>query len=392
MPCLRGRFQQGRHGWAFVDEDADVPLRLGQGQGALQRHERGRDVAACLVGERLQHQDLDDAPPAPALFRRLQEALQEAECGAHDESAPSAWAGQQQPGQGDVVELAQVAELVVGRDVLARGPTPAPRPAVPARPTAVPSWRGSAGPRGSSRSHTAARPRRAARGRRRDPPRPRRTRAMATRDRYGFCARPACSPSSLLASRCCRAAGQIVPLTEQLAHPHVHVRRSAKRRPRPARSRAAALARRCAWPPGDGLARSGCPRGRWQQPTTSARWPAFSRLATASAHDRCAVSRSPLVQSASARNPAAPPRSRWSSSPTTSSARRAWVIGAGHIAGRPGPARSGTWRSCPGGGGTPPRPRRPCPSTGPRSSGAPVVRPATARRPAAAPRRPRARR
>ena len=45
-PVLRGGFQQVRHGRTFVDKDADVALRLGQRQGALQRHKRGRDVAA----------------------------------------------------------------------------------------------------------------------------------------------------------------------------------------------------------------------------------------------------------------------------------------------------------------------------------------------------------
>ena len=42
-------------------------------------------------------------------------------------------------------------------------------------------------------------------------------------------------------------------------------------------------------------------------------------------YHRCAASRSPLAQYASPRSAAAAPRPRWSSSPTRSSARRAWV-------------------------------------------------------------------
>jgi len=55
-PVFRGCFQQASHRWAFVDEDSDVALWLGQGQSALQRHKRSREVTSYLVGERLQQQ------------------------------------------------------------------------------------------------------------------------------------------------------------------------------------------------------------------------------------------------------------------------------------------------------------------------------------------------
>ena len=65
-------------GWALIDEDSDVALRFGQTQRALQRCQRSRDVASRPMGERLQHQDLDDAsrcwPPSSAA---RQEPLQE---------------------------------------------------------------------------------------------------------------------------------------------------------------------------------------------------------------------------------------------------------------------------------------------------------------------------
>ena len=81
--------EQAGHRRALIHEDPDVALRFGQGQGTLQRREgRGR-VALRLVGERLQRQDLDRAPHPAALFRRMQEALQQ----SHGvlRTAPSTW-------------------------------------------------------------------------------------------------------------------------------------------------------------------------------------------------------------------------------------------------------------------------------------------------------------
>ena len=57
-----------------------------------------------------------------------------------------------------------------------------------------------------SRPRTAALPRGAGRARRPDLLEPRVARAMATRQRYGFCGNPVCSPSSWLVRRCCVAA------------------------------------------------------------------------------------------------------------------------------------------------------------------------------------------
>ena len=108
-----------------------------------------------------------------------------------------------------------------------------------------------------------------------------------------------------------------------------------------------------------------------------------------SAYQRCAASRSPLVQYARPSRAAAAPRPTWSSSSASSSARRAWVMV---------PATSPRTWACParymaiaaGSGGRPPRRRPPSPpDLVPWSS---VARPAIARRPAGAPRRPRARR
>ena len=68
-PVLRGSPKQGGHGWALVEEDSDVALRLGQRQRLFQRCQRGGDVASRVVVERLQHRDLDDAARAMSFFR-----------------------------------------------------------------------------------------------------------------------------------------------------------------------------------------------------------------------------------------------------------------------------------------------------------------------------------
>ena len=89
----------------------------------------------------------------------------------------------------------------------------------------------------------------------------------------------------------------------------------------------------------------------------------------------------------------AAPRPRWSSSPTSSSAGRAWVDRARRRPRASGPARPGGWRSTPADCGTPPRPRRPSPLG--RVPAGRATRPsarATARRRAGAPRPPRPRR
>ena len=76
-PLFRDPSQQRRHRWSLADEHANVPLGFGQGQRALQPRHRIGDVAAGVVGERLEHQDLDDASrPFPG-FGRLEKALQE---------------------------------------------------------------------------------------------------------------------------------------------------------------------------------------------------------------------------------------------------------------------------------------------------------------------------
>ena len=107
-----------------------------------------------------------------------------------------------------MLELAQVAEVVRRRT----GPRSRAQPsASPNRPCATHTRALSAGTgrtlgkksltyRRSASSSRSSAPSRS--------PSASRTRAIATRQRYGFCGSPACSPSSWLRSKCCVAAGR----------------------------------------------------------------------------------------------------------------------------------------------------------------------------------------
>ena len=76
-PAFRGCLQQSHYARPFVHKFADVPLRLGQCQGALEGHECSPHVAAHVVRERLEHQYLDHASRPTTIFRRLEEPVQE---------------------------------------------------------------------------------------------------------------------------------------------------------------------------------------------------------------------------------------------------------------------------------------------------------------------------
>ena len=74
---LRRQLEERRHARAFVDEDTDVALGLGQPDRAVEQPKRGRHVVVRLMGERQQDQELDDAPGSPTLVGSDKQALQE---------------------------------------------------------------------------------------------------------------------------------------------------------------------------------------------------------------------------------------------------------------------------------------------------------------------------
>ena len=84
---------------------------------------RSRDVALRLVSERLQHQDFDHASRPLPFFRCFQEALRKSRCLVNGAFFPIALIpGDEHPGQGDMLELAHVAEVVMGGQALLTRP------------------------------------------------------------------------------------------------------------------------------------------------------------------------------------------------------------------------------------------------------------------------------
>ena len=148
----------------------------------------------------------------------------------------------ERPRQRDVLELAQVGELVVDGEAVRRAPSRAPRRAVPAGSRPGPASPGPGGRRGEKSPTYSAlglveqveRTVEVALGLAgAEPSRP----ASDSR----FWGRPACSPSSWLRSRCWRGRVQVAALAVDRAAPDVHVGvpRGAPARPWLAASRSA---------------------------------------------------------------------------------------------------------------------------------------------------------
>ena len=193
-------WQQLGHRRTFVDEHADVPPRPRPDVRRRRASVSADPVSpAATMGEGLQDQDLDHGPhPAAVLGAASTRRPRRAGRLGGDSRVPRCRVlREQHPGEGDVLVLAQVGELVRRR----------PRPAGVPRPRRRPVPRAAA----STRARTAATGRTfGAKSPDVDPfglleqldappagrPAPRRTRAIMTRHRYGFCGRPAPSPSS----------------------------------------------------------------------------------------------------------------------------------------------------------------------------------------------------
>ena len=181
--------------------------------------------------ERLQHQDLDDASRPAPLFRRQQEALQEP--GRLVQGALRTLAlvpRQEHPGQGDVLELAQVTEVVIDGQALLTRPAegftesalrdPDPclqrrdRPHVGEEVAHIQALRLVEQVECAAQiSFSLAYPGH------RDPP------AIPVLRQPGVLAQ-LLAPQQLL-----RGGRQVAALAVDLAHPHVHVRRSPQNRP-----------------------------------------------------------------------------------------------------------------------------------------------------------------
>ena len=141
------------------------------------RASRAGRSSRASSGQGQQHEDLDGAagpsavlggdeqPSSSPTACSIGERPPIGRCRCRRSAGPRA--SEQHPGQGDVLELADVAELVVGGETAVGRPSRGGRRRRPGPAAPGPSARRRAGPRGRSRCCRGARPRRAARARRR---------------------------------------------------------------------------------------------------------------------------------------------------------------------------------------------------------------------------------
>lgn len=120
---LGGSFEQVSHGGAFVQEDADVTLRLGKCECSIERLRGGGTIAGGSRGEGAQNEQLNDAAVPSAIFGRLQEPVDKTQCRLRvGTAAVELRSGGEHSGEGDVLELAQVGELIIGRETAVSRP------------------------------------------------------------------------------------------------------------------------------------------------------------------------------------------------------------------------------------------------------------------------------
>src|SRR5512146_1826548 len=121
---MRGGFaQQLLHPRALIYKHTDVTLRLSQTQGLLKRCQSSRYTAMCLLDPRLQYPDFDGASHPPAGISRFQEPLEQRSCFLNRTAGVVALiAGQEDPDQRHMLELAQVVEVVCGGQLLVTNP------------------------------------------------------------------------------------------------------------------------------------------------------------------------------------------------------------------------------------------------------------------------------
>ena len=199
------RSERGEAG-AVVDEDADVALGLGAGAAPRRAHRRAGRRRRRRVGRRPAATRISIALPArrpssAATSRRSQQAGSRRRAAAR--SCSAAWRARSDAGERDVLELADVAER--------RRPAARPRSAAHrVRGVDVAREPAAAVPARAATGRTAGRSRCRRRGcglveqRERAVEvavRPDAAGPSATRQRYGYCGSPACSPSSALAAR-----------------------------------------------------------------------------------------------------------------------------------------------------------------------------------------------
>ena len=118
-PLTCERSQQRTHRGALINEDPDVAFWLGQTNRTLEGRKRCRHVSERLMRERLQDQNLDDRPGPPPGLRVRQEPVQESNRALQRLLGTLSPVNRQEdPRQRDVLELAQVTEVIVRRQTM----------------------------------------------------------------------------------------------------------------------------------------------------------------------------------------------------------------------------------------------------------------------------------
>ena len=117
------RVEQDGHRGSLSCEQAHEAFWFGQSQGTLELRQGTWGVAVGLVGEGLEDEDLDGRARPSAGLRGGQQPRQQGE-GREQVVAGTGGGmpGQQDPGQGHVLVLAQVGQVVVGGDASVRRP------------------------------------------------------------------------------------------------------------------------------------------------------------------------------------------------------------------------------------------------------------------------------
>ncbi len=129
--AARSVAQKRQHRGALVQAQPDVAVRLWRlDQGAAQCGQCPWPVAVGVVGEGLQHTDLQHAAVPPGVGRRGVQSLKKTERRSDREGSSGMAAvlggavlGEQEARQGQVLVLAQVVGVVIGGDASVLGPS-----------------------------------------------------------------------------------------------------------------------------------------------------------------------------------------------------------------------------------------------------------------------------
>src|SRR6185436_18134381 len=74
IPALRGGLQERRHLGPLIEEEPDIATGFGQADRAIERAKGAVEIAGRMASERVDDEDLQDAPGPTPLLRRGEQA------------------------------------------------------------------------------------------------------------------------------------------------------------------------------------------------------------------------------------------------------------------------------------------------------------------------------